>query len=215
MNSFRTSLLVIAATLALLLCLQLQARAAPLEGGLLGRRYAGLDFTYDHFTTSRIDKALGVAGALNLPVASNYDFGLSYAYADASGTNYDALDKTLGLSLVVHEPTEYGRGYFGATLGHSWHHLDTSLAGGRDNGAFWGVRAGCEIPFGRHTALNAGLAYTDSFDHSLQRNRQLRYFAEASRWLTREIAGVVSVSYRQIKDAPDAVAFTLGARLAF
>lgn len=215
MNSFRTSLLVIAATAALLLCLQLRAQAATPESGLIGKRHAGLDFTYDHFQSSRVDKALGLAGALNVPVSSELDFNVSYAYADASGASYDALDKTLGLSLLVHQPTEYGRGYFAGTLGHSWHRLDTSLSGIRDNGAFWGVRAGYEIPFRNGAAINAGLAYTDAFDHSLHRNRQLRYFAEASRWLTRDLAGVVSASYRQIKDAPDAVTFTIGMRVAF
>jgi hypothetical protein len=85
----------------------------------------------------------------------------------------------------------------------------------RDNNAFWAVRAGYEVPVGEHTAINAGIGFSDAFDNSDARNQVLRYSVEANHWFSRGVAGVASASYHQIKDAPDAVVYTLGLRFAF
>jgi hypothetical protein len=193
----------------------LHAQSAANEAGLIGKRYAGPDFTYDHFSGSAADKALGAAAIVNLPLSPSFDLNFGYSYTDTSGTRYGAMDKVLRASLLTHRHTEYGTAYFAGTLGHGWHRLDRAGTVTRENGALWGVRAGYEIPVGPRTAINAGLGYTDSFDSGITSAQALRYSVEANHWFSRDIAGVVSVSYRQVKQAPDSVSYTAGLRWAF
>ena len=185
------------------------------EPGLIGKQYFGADYTYDHFNGDTVEHAHGVGGIVNVPASRAFDLTLAYNWVDGSGPGYDQVDKILAGSVLTHRKTEYGTGYFAATIGHSWHSLDVRNVGTRDNGAFWGVRAGYEIPVGRSTAINAGLGYSHSFDNGLKRNQALRYYAEANHWFSPVVAGVVSASYKQIKQAPDAVGFTAGLRWNF
>jgi hypothetical protein len=185
------------------------------EPGLIGKQYFGADYTYDHFNGNTVDHAHGAGGIVNIPASRIIDLTLAYNYYDGSGPGYDQVDKVLAGSVLTHQKTEYGTAYFAGTLGHSWHRLDIRNVGVRDNGAFWGVRAGYEIPMGRSTAINAGLGYSRAFDSNLNRNETLRYYAEANHWFSPVVAGVVSASYKQIKNAPDAVGFTAGLRWNF
>lgn len=187
------------------------AQSATTEPGLIGKRHAGADFSYDHFNGSAADKALGGFGVVNLPLTSQLDLGFSYRYMDASGDNYDAVDREALASLLVHTGTEYGRAYFAGSLGYGWHRVNSV----RENDPRWGVRAGYEIPLGRQTAANLGLAYSDAFDSDTSGHQVLRYFAEVNHWFSRDLAGVVSASYRQVKQSPDSVSFTAGLRWAF
>jgi hypothetical protein len=198
---------------ALLPAASLCAQTAAGEPGLIGKRYAGADYTYDHYTGSTLDHAHGVGGLVNLPVAANGDLGFGYSYADAEGgTSYGAISKALSGSYLVHEDTEYGRGYFAATLGHGWDRVTVAGVEQRDNRSFWGVRAGYEIRAGRHTAINAGIGFSDAFSDGAS---QTRYYVEANHWFSHDLAGVLSAAYKQISKSPDAVAYTFGLRWAF
>lgn len=84
-----------------------------------------------------------------------------------------------------------------------------------DNGAFWGVRAGYEIPLGWRTALNAGVGYADAFSSANSRAQVWRYYVEGNHWFSRDVAGILGVSYRQLKASPDALSYTAGLRWAF
>lgn len=195
--------------------LSLLSPLAAAEAGLIGKRYAGPDFTYDHFSGSALDKAFGAAAEANLPVASAFDLNFRYSYTDATGDNYDALEKRLSATVLTHRATEYGTAYFATTLGHSWQSADVLGVGSRNNSAFWGVRAGYEIPVARGTSLNAGLGYSDSFERENVSAQVLRYYIEANHWFSRDLAGVVGFAYRQIKAAPDALSYSAGLRWAF
>lgn len=184
------------------------------EAGLIGKRYAGPDFVYDHFTGSDLDQAFGAAAEVNLPVARAFDLNVGYAYADATGDNRDALEKRLTAALLTHRQTEYGTGYFAGSLGHAWQSSDVLGVSRRDNGAFWGVRAGYEIAVGARSAIDAGIGFVDAFD-SKTSGQVLSYRVAANHWFSRDLAGVAGVSYQQIKSAPDAVRYTLGLRWAF
>lgn len=209
MNSCRTLIAGFAAGLSLL------SAASAAEAGLIGKRYAGPDFTYDHFTGSTVDRALGAAAEVNLPVAQAFDFNLRYSYADAAGDNYDAIEKRLGASILTHRHTEYGTAYFAGTLGHLWQSVDVLGVGARENGGFWGVRAGYEITVARSTAIDAGIGYSDTFENRNRSGRELRYYVAANHWFSSDLAGVVSAAYRQIRSAPDMVSYTAGLRWAF
>lgn len=189
---------------------------AAAEAGLIGKRYAGPEFTYDHYSGgSRAGQALGAMALVNLPLTSSLDLGMGYRYLDTSGDDYGAVDKQLTASLLTHRRTELGTAYFAATLGHSWHRVDIDGVGMRNNGALWGVRAGYEVPVGVRTAINAGIGFSDAFDSANTDAQVLRFFAEANHWFSSDLAGVVSVSYRQIRAASDALSYTAGLRWAF
>jgi hypothetical protein len=203
-----TSALVLGST-------SLLAQAATGEAGLIGKRYAGADFSYDNYSGSGLDETMGATAVVNLPVTRSLDLNVGYSYFDTSGTRFNAIDKALSASLLTHQHTEYGTGYFAGTVGHGWNRLNRPGFDGNENGAFWGVRAGYEMRVAARTAVNLGVGFTDAFDSDNTRAQVLRYSAEVSRWFSRELAGVASVSYRQIKSSPDAVSYTLGLRWGF
>lgn len=185
------------------------------EAGLIGKRYAGADFTCDHFSGSSLDQAMGAGAVVNLPLTRVLDLNVGYGYLDTSGTNFDAIDKTLSGSLLTHRDTEYGTGYFVATLGHLWNRVSTPGMDTTENGAFWGFRAGYEIGVGPRTAVNLSLGYADGFDRDNARAHVLRFGAEANHWFSRDVAGVFGVSYRQLKNSADPISYSLGLRWAF
>lgn len=191
------------------------AAAAAAETGMIGRRYAGPEFNYDHFSGSAVDKAFGAAAELNLPVGRVYDLNFGYSYADATGDNYDALEKRLTASLLTHRSTEYGTAYFAPSLGHAWRSADVLGVGSRQNGGFWGVRAGYEMPVGSRTAVDAGIGYVDDFERGNTSAQVLSYRVALNHWFSRDLAGITGLTYRQIKAAPDAIRYTLGLRWAF
>jgi hypothetical protein len=212
MNS---SLRIAIAITAGVLCSAASAVAQSMynEPGQIGKRYAGGDYTYDNYHDSALDHAHGVTGYVNLPVNAAGDVNFSYAYADAEGgPGYSAIGKGLSGSYVVHEHTQYGTGYFAATLGHGWDRVKVAGIESRDNHTYWGVRAGYEMPVGRRTAINAGISYADAFKDGASLTR---YYVEANHWFSRELAGVLSASYKQIQKSPDAVSYTAGLRWAF
>lgn len=191
------------------------AQAVGPEAGLIGRRYAGADFTYDQFSGSSLDQAMGAAAVVNLPLSRVLDLTVGYGYSDTTGTSFGAIDKSLSASLLTHRQTEYGTGYFAGTLGQLWSDVSRAGIGARDNGAFWGVRAGYEIGLGTRTAANLSIGYADGFDREHVRADVVRYAAEVNHWFSRDVAGVVSVSYRQLKSSADPISYSLGLRWGF
>lgn len=193
----------------------LLAQVVAPEAGLIGRRYAGADFNYDQFSGSSLDQAMGAAAVVNLPLSPIFDLTVGYVYSDTAGTNFGAIDKAVTGSLLTHRKTEYGTGYFVGTLGHLWSDVDRAGIGAKENGAFWGVRAGYEIGVGSRTAVNLSIGFADGFDRENVRADMMRYAAELNHWFSRDVAGVVSVSYRQLKSSPDPVSYSLGLRWGF
>jgi hypothetical protein len=191
------------------------AQAVGPEAGLIGKRYAGADFNYDSYSGSSLDQGMGAAAVLNLPLSRVLDLNVGYSYLDTKGTNFGAIDKALTGSLLTHRDSEYGRGYFMATLGHVWNDVNAPGVGTDENGGFWSLRAGYEVGVGVRTAVNFSFSYADGFDRDNARAHMLRYAAEANHWFSRDVAGVLGVSYRQLKNSADPVAFTLGLRWAF
>lgn len=191
------------------------AQTVSPEAGLIGKRYAGADFTYDHFNGTSVDHAIGGVAMINAPVAAAYDVGLSYAYADTSGPGAGAVDRALGATVLTHRLTEYGTAYFAGTVGNVWNRATSLGSVFTENGGFWTLRAGYEMPVGRRTAVNAGLGFTDAFSKSNVRAKAWRYQVELNHWFSGDLAGVATLGYKQLKSSPDAVSFTLGVRLAF
>ncbi|MBI4625284.1 MAG: hypothetical protein HY736_18945 [Verrucomicrobia bacterium] len=185
--------------------------ATTAEAGLIGRRHAGLDFTYDHYNSAVIDYAFGAAAALNLPVNRTIDLSFRYDLSHTNDSNYGLNHNALHATVLTYRRNEYGNAYFAGTLGQSWNRLKTFGVLSRDDDALWALSTGYEIPVGAVTAINARLSYGDAF----RRNKKtLRYRLEANHWFSSDFAGVASVSYNQVKNAPDTLLYTAGLRWA-
>jgi hypothetical protein len=193
----------------------LRAQTSLAEGGLIGKPYAGFDFTYDRYSGSQIDKALGILTVANVPVSPHVDVGLSYQYSDATGPFDGPTDHVLSASVLTFNRTAEGKAYFSATLGHAWRQNNFQNLGTHDNGAYWAVRAGYEIPLGETSAANLGLGYADGLGGGNYRDATLQYHLEINHWFTPTYAGVLGGHYSQVARAPDFVSYTLGFRWHF
>ncbi len=211
MNS-QSRIVAVAAAFLLFLSADVVAAPATSEAGLIGKPYAGVDFTYFDYSGSRYDQAPGGSAKFNVPLSPKYDLGFSYDYSDVSGDQLSLSKHAASLSLLTYNRNEYGRAYFSGSIGHAWDRVTLAGVSDRDNGMIWSVRAGYEVPMGERTAVNAGIGYADSFDSRTARNDTIDFRVEASHWLNRNLAGIVSGSYHQIKDAPDAILYTIGLR---
>lgn len=213
MNSTKQVVLFAVAAAALLLGSNgLQAQLTPsAEAGLIGRRYAGFDFTYDRYNSDVIGYTFGADGAGNLPLNDTIDLSFGYDLSHTNGSDHGLNHNALHATLLTYRRSEYGNAYFAGTLGQRWDRVKTFGVVAQDNDSFWALATGYEIPVGAVTAINLGFTYRDAF----RGNRTtLQYRAEANHWFSSEIAGVASASYNQIKNAPDTLLFTVGVRWA-
>jgi hypothetical protein len=198
------------------LCLTGTSLLAQSAGnGLIGRQYAGADYTYLDFNATQLDRAHGFSAEANVPWLPKYDFGFRYDYASLSGRSYGASMKALGASLLTHQPTPYGEAYFGGTLGYAWDRVTVDGTATRENGAFWALRAGYEVPVADRTAVNASLGYTDPFSSRTARNGRLEYRLEGNHALSPRLTAVLAITYQQIRSKPDGVLYTGGVRWMF
>jgi len=203
------------AGLLLLTGLHLPAQVLSTEGGLLGRFYVGADYTHQHFTGEAAGRTRGGSAMVNFPYTATLDLGFAYDYAHLAGTGDGATTNAFTASVLTHNQTEYGKGYFAAGLGHAWDNVRQFGVSERDNNAFWMVRIGYEMPFGPKMAVNAGVGYTDTFGRGLYRMGVVQYRLEANRWFSNVVAGVISASYQQVSKAPNALYYTAGLRWSF
>ncbi len=198
--------------LLLLVPAPLAAQAAG--PGLLGQRMYGFDPGLEHFDSARLGNALGAAASVNLPVLPGLDAALSYSAAHLGATDRGRTPEVLSVTAVDYTDAMYGKSYVAVTVGHAWD--IGGLMGVTETNAdsFWEVGTGIEVTYGHATSINYGVAYSASFDRN-GRNPAWRYSVLASHWFTRRLAGVIGVSYRQIRHAPDSLIYLVGVRVAF
>ena len=213
MNSLKKVLPVFVGAVALLLGSSgLHAQISPTsEAGLIGRRHAGFDFTYERYNGHTIDYTFGAGAEANLPVKKQIDLSFGYDLAHTNGTDHSLNHNALLATVLNHQHTDYGEAYFAGTVGQGWNRWKDFGVLRRDDDAFWGLATGYEIPMGTMTAINAGLAYRNAFRGN---QTTLQYRIEASHWVSSDFAAVVSASYNQISKAPDTLLYTVGVRWA-
>ncbi|MFA5057471.1 MAG: hypothetical protein WC485_05115 [Opitutaceae bacterium] len=213
MNHCKT-LIVIALACGLLLAASGLSAADDQSPGLIGKRYYGVDLSLEHYHSARFDNAAGGMGTVNLPFAAGFDAAIAYGYSHLTGTDYSRDNNALSASVIAYSQDEYGKPYLSATLGEDWN--SDSFFGVKTNndGGYWALGTGLEVPFGQLAAVNYGISYSDSFN-SNGRNPTWRYGVQGNYWFTPRISGIVSVSYNQIRHAPDSLLYTLGVRVLF
>ncbi len=130
------------------------APAAPVQtGGLLGKRYAQLGFSYTDVNHSRIDSYAAIA-SVNVPVVSNFDVSLSFteAWAEAhSEIDGQALDLAGTYYLTQGDIKPFITG----SLGYVFPDLGDELT--------WGGELGFEYAVNTKTALVLSGGYADNF----------------------------------------------------
>ena len=203
------------AAAGLLLGTQAGAQDINAKGGLLGKRYAGADFAYTDYKGTTIDDAQGGAAVVNIPLSANYDFGASYDYTYVSGHNQSVSENSLRLSMLAYNRSEYGKAFLAGSLGHGWDRVKSTGTSSDENGMIWSARIGLEIPYNDQTAVTCSIGYSDAFNSNTTRSARWEYRLEGSYWLSKHIAGLLAVTYHQIKDSPDAAQYTVGVRLGF
>lgn len=205
-----------AAVLAAACVLALPGRLAAFwpGPGLLGQRTYSLDATVEHFAGARLGDAIGAVAGVNLPVLPGLDAALSYSAAHLTAASEGRTPEALSLSAIDYTEAVYGRSYVSLTVGHAWDINGLMGVTETSGDTFWEVGTGMEVVFARTTTVNYGVGYSASFDRN-GRNPVWRYSVTVSHWLTRRLAGVIGISYRQIRHAPDSLLYTVGIRVAF
>ncbi len=208
--------LPVAAVLAAAFTLTLPGRLAAFwpGPGLLGQRTYGLDAGIESYYGHSLANAFGATAGVNLPVLPGLDAALSYSAAHLTSAGGGRTPEALSVSAIDYTEAEYGKSYVSVTVGHAWD-INGLMGVTETNGdSFWEVGTGVEVVYGRTTTVNYGVGYSASFDRN-GRNPAWRYSVLASHWFTRRLAGVVGVSYRQIRHAPDSLLYTIGIRVSF
>lgn len=191
------------------------AQNVPASGpGLLGQRYAGAAFTYAHVHSVRYTDAEGASTKLNLPVTPGLDAAFTYDFSHLMGPEYSRPEHVLGASLVTYNQDEYGKPFFVAGLSEVMQRPKVQGVTADHNDTLWNLGAGVEVPFGNELAVTYRIDYSRAFT-SGPIDPTWSYLVQVNRWFTRNVCGVLSFTYNQIKHAPDTLAYTVGVRMAF
>jgi hypothetical protein len=213
MNHAKTLLITLLLGGATLLPARLSAQEAT-GPGLIGKRHYGADVSYEQFRGHRYDQAFGASGNVNLPMIPGIDAAFSFGTAHTSGANMSLTQQTLTAAVLAYNDSEYGKTFFAGTIGQAWGTAKLlGVESDRDD-TFWMLGIGLEAPWGNTTAITYGLNYCDSFK-SDGRSPTWQYRLQASHWFTARVCGVATLSYNQIKHAPDSVLCALGVRVTF
>jgi len=184
------------------------------EGGLIGKRYAGADLGYQYYHSNRFDNSWDGGLLANDPLTTNLDATFNYGLSHLVGPNYSRVQNQLSASLLTYAQDEYGKPFFSVTLGEAWSTAKSFGSQLSDNSTIWGLGAGLEVGFMGDSALTYSLSYTDGFHGSAQ-NPTWKYGLQLNHWFKPQVAGIVSVTYNQIRHAPDSVQYSIGLRYLF
>lgn len=179
--------------------------------GLLGTRYAELNFGVQDVKFIR-DHAYGVGASVNTPVVPGaFDAGLTYAYNWIRGP-VRAHANTFGGYGIFYVPAGGVKPFVGAGVGWQW--LDTRGFSSEDQGV-WGATAGVEIPLGRFT-LTPRVAYADDFENSVNSSQEWRWSAEGNYALNQSTAVFASLGRSDVARSPArSWDYGLGVRVKF
>lgn len=170
------------------------------SSGVLGFRYAEAGFSFADINKSSVDGyAAGVT--LNLPVAPSIDVSVDLAHAWVEG-NWDTNADALNVSGIYYLESGPGlKPFGGVSLGHTWATGDNSFT--------WGVKAGLEYQINSKISVTGTIAYDDDFESG--DNGYFDGSVTGRYWFTRQLAGMVGVSWMEGGD----FAYTAGVTYKF
>ena len=180
------------------------------SAGLIGKQYVGVDLFLEDFRDLP-DNGTGVALSYNKPVSEVLDLSATLSMAQVDSNTIDLSSNALEGAAVYYSRLEgYTPFVFGA-LGYEWNEIDLpgNLPDDKDEGFFYRVGFGVEIPLADKTAAVVKLSYSDGVDSGAEDS----FGGEVgiNHWFTSKFA--VNGSILVVED--DSVSFRIGARFAF
>ncbi len=192
------------------------ARAGAQEGpGLIGRSWYGAALTAEHLDRGSFANGYGATATANLNVLAGLDLAIAGAGARFSRTpDGGRTPKTVSLTAVNYSDADYGKSYWSATVGRSWDYAGLRGAGTAGDDSYWELGTGIEVAYGRATAVNYGVGFSDSFGRN-GRHSTWRFGATLHHWVARRTAVVLGFAYNRVKHAPDSLVYVVGVRVLF
>ena len=187
-----------------------QVDSDSVSAGLIGKRYAGADFVFKDFRDID-DNGYGGALVFNQPVSNVVDLTGSYSYTQVDAKLIDLKQSALEIGAIYYSELEGYKPFLAASLGYGWDKWEfpSPLAADNDEGAFYSIGIGAEVPLTDKTAATGTVSYRDGFDSGDEDSLGLE--VGINHWFTETLALKASVYI--VED--DSVSLRIGARFAF
>ena len=180
------------------------------SAGLIGKQYAGVDFFIEDFRDIP-DNGYGAALSYNKPVSDVLDLSAALTLAQVDSPTIDLGRNAIEVGALYYSALEGYTPFVFAGLGNEWIDIDRpgSLADDKDEGIFFRVGFGVEVPLADKTAAVVKLSYSDGVDSG----KEDSFGGEIgiNHWCTSKFA--VNGSILIVED--DSVSFRIGGRFAF
>lgn len=180
------------------------------SSGLIGKRYAGVDFVIkDHRDTS--DNGYGGTLLFNQPVSGVVDLTGSLSFNQMDTQSADLTQSALKVGAVYYSELDGYKPFMSAGLGYGWDKwkFPAPIQGDNDEGFFYSIGLGVEVPLTDKTAAIGEVSYTDGVGSAEEDSWGLE--VGLNHWITDKFA--VKGSVYIVED--DSVTFRIGARFAF
>jgi hypothetical protein len=188
-----------------------QTATASGSTGLLGQRYAEVNFSLQDLKhVSNNSYSLGASANIPL-VPSSIDVGASYDYSWIGGA-FRGHANTLGAYATAYVPLQGVKPFVGAGAGWQW---SSNRFVGSDDQGLWGLTAGVEIPVGVIT-LTPRINYADDLEGSRNSSQEWTYAVEANYWINPKTAIFGSISKTDVSHSSvDSWNYGVGLRVRF
>ena len=209
-----TKQLIGAATLGLAIFVTSSAIAQDVTGsessGLIGKRYAGADFLIKDFR-DMADNGYGGTLLFNQPISGVVDLTGSYSFNQVNGEAVDLTQNALKVGAVYYSEQDGYKPFMSAGLGYGWDKwkFPSPIQGDNDEGFFYSLGLGVEVPLNDKTAAIGEVSYADGLDSAEEDSWGLE--VGVNHWITDTLA--IKASAYIVED--DSVSFRIGARFAF
>lgn len=180
------------------------------SSGLIGKRYVGADFLATDFRDID-DNGNGGSLVFNQPVSDVVDLSATYSFNQVNGDALDLTQSTLEIGAVYYSQLEKYTPFMSASLGYGWDKwkFQAPTLNDNDEGFFYSIGVGVEVPVADKTALIGEFSYQDGTDSDTEDSFGLE--VGVNHWFTEKLAFKASAYI--VED--DSVTFRIGARLAF
>jgi hypothetical protein len=160
--------------------------------GLLGQRSVSGTYDWLHLDEPGIKDGRGFTLALNQPLSTNIDLGVSYSYLDSGfyvpigegeTTELDVSGQELMFGATYYAPVQAAKVYGRVSAG--W--FRTNVAGDGDNDGLYRLEVGAEFAAGAKATLTPFITWENTFDEDLDHNGVWTYgalaeFEVATQW---------------------------------
>jgi hypothetical protein len=180
------------------------------SSGLIGKRYAGVDFLMKDFRDLS-DNGYGGALVFNQPVSDVVDLTGNLGYTQVDSQTTDITRTALEVGAIFYTEKDGYKPFMSASLGYGWDKFDFPAPASSDNdeGFLFSIGVGAEVPLTDKTAAVGAISYRDGVDSATEDSWGLEL--GLNHWVTDTVA--LKGSFHIVED--DSVTFRVGARLAF